>query len=191
MLGGQPRWVYIFAHPDWDPEQQRTVAIIGAVTDITERKQAEEALQESVDKYRQLFELESDAIFLIENETGQILEANTAAEAMYGYSRKELLCKKNSDLSAEPEETQRVTQSTPVVVNDVVFIPSRLHRKKNGAVFPVEITGRFFNWRGRSIHIAAIRDITARKHTDQLLRAFNRAAPVSYTHLTLPTKRIV
>jgi len=176
VLGGQSRWVYIFAHPDWDPEQQRTVAILGAVTDITERKYAEEALQESVDKYRQLFESESDAIFLIENKTGQILEANTAAGAMYGYSREELLRKKNSDLSAEPEETQHVTRDTPVVADDVIFIPQRLHRKKNGTVFPVEITGRFFNWHDQAVHIAAIRDITARKRTDRLLRAFNRGA---------------
>jgi PAS domain-containing protein len=51
--------------------------------DITERKHSEEALRESEERYRQLFELESDAILLIDNETGQILEANAAATAMY------------------------------------------------------------------------------------------------------------
>jgi PAS domain S-box-containing protein len=103
---------------------------------------------------------------LIENETGQIIEANTAASALYGYTYEDLLGKKNSDLSAEPEETRRVTETTPVVADRVVFVPLRFHRKKDGTVFPVEITGRFFVWRGRSVHIAAIRDITERKRAE-------------------------
>jgi PAS domain S-box-containing protein len=134
--------------------------------ELAERKRAEEALRESEDKYRQLFESESDAIFLIDNETGRILEANTAASALYEYSREELLGKKNSDLSAEPEETRRVTQTTPVIADQIVAIPLRSHRKKDGTVFPVEITGRFLVWRGRPVHIAAIRDITERRRME-------------------------
>jgi len=142
----------------------------GIVRDITERKRAEEALAESEERYRQLFEAESDAIVLIDNATGCILEANSAAAALYGYSKEELLSKKNSDLSAEPEETQRVTQTTPVDVNRVVTVPLRFHRKQDGSVFPVEITGRFLIRQGRSVHIAAIRDITERKQAEEELR---------------------
>jgi len=89
---------------------------------------------------------------------------------LYGYSKEELLSKKNSDLSAEPEETQRVTQTTPVDVNRVVTVPLRFHRKQDGSVFPVEITGRFLIRQGRSVHIAAIRDITERKRAEEALR---------------------
>ncbi len=149
------------------------IGVASLVQDVTERRQAEEALRESEDKYRQLFELESDAIFLIDNETGQILEANAAASALYGYPRQELLRKNNSDLSAEPEDTRRVTQTTPVITDQVVFVPLRFHRKRDGAVFPVEITGRFFTWRGRHVHIAAIRDITERVRTEEELRRLN------------------
>ncbi|HEY4689443.1 MAG TPA: PAS domain S-box protein [Anaerolineae bacterium] len=140
--------------------------------DITERKQMEAALRESEERYRQLFELESDVIFLIDNETGRILEANSAASEVYGYSREELLTKKNTDLSAEPEDTQRVTRTTPPVLDQVVNIPLRFHRRKDGTVFPVEITGRFFLWRGRSVHIAAIRDITERRRAGKALQMF-------------------
>jgi CheY-like chemotaxis protein len=49
-----------------------------------ERRQAEEALRESEENYRQLFEAESDAIFLIDNQTGNILQAHQVACAMYG-----------------------------------------------------------------------------------------------------------
>ncbi|GAB4580669.1 MAG: hypothetical protein Fur0022_34110 [Anaerolineales bacterium] len=139
--------------------------------DITKRKKAELALRESEERYRQLFEAESDAVFLIDNTTGQILEANSAAEAMYGYSREELLALKNSHLSAEPEETQRVTRTTPPDFEKVVPILLRWHRKKDGTIFPVEITGRFFQWKGRGVHIAAIRDITFRRQAEEKILA--------------------
>ena len=146
---------------------QQTLANLS--TEIDEHKQAEAALRESEERYRQLFDLESDAIFLIENATGRLLESNKAATLLYGYSREELLEMKNTDLSAEPEETQRVTQGSPVVEAQLVFIPLRMHRRKDGAVFPVEITGRFFTWRERAVHIAAIRDITARLEAEASL----------------------
>jgi PAS domain S-box-containing protein len=123
--------------------------------------------RQSEERYRQLFEAESDAIFLVDNDSGRILEANNAASVMYGYSREELLTKRNTDLSAEPEDTQRVTQETPTLVDQVVTVPLRIHRKKDGTVFSVEITGRFFTWQGRSVHIAAIRDITERVRSEE------------------------
>ncbi len=137
--------------------------------DVTRHVNAEEILRESEAKYRQLFEAESDSVFFIENENGQILEANSAAEKLYGYSRKELLSMKNTDLSSEPEQTEEVTKNSPINPDAVVSIPTRFHRKKDGTIFPVEITGRFFQWRGRNVHIAAIRDITERKQAQEAL----------------------
>jgi PAS domain S-box-containing protein len=135
--------------------------------------ETETALRESEARYRELFEAESDAIVLVDNETGRILEANGAAAAMYGYAREEMLKKLNTDLSAEPEETQRVTHGMPLVAARVVTIPLRLHRKKDGSVFPVEITGRFFRYQGRAVHIAAIRDITERTRALEQIRDLN------------------
>jgi PAS domain S-box-containing protein len=144
--------------------------ILSMFYDMTDQVNTQRELQESEEKYRQLFEAESDAIFLISNKDGTILEVNAAASAMYGYSKEELLKKKNSDLSAEPEDTRQVTQTTPIDRDRVVFIPLRYHRKKNGTVFPVEITGRFFEWHGHPVHIAAIRDITERRLVEEALR---------------------
>jgi PAS domain S-box-containing protein len=84
------------------------------------------AFHDSEERYRVLFELESDAIFLIDNEAGQILEVNPAASTLYGYSRAELLAKRNVDFSAEPEETRAATQAHQPRV------PVRFHRKKDG-----------------------------------------------------------
>jgi diguanylate cyclase (GGDEF)-like protein/PAS domain S-box-containing protein len=137
---------------------------------LIEPDPAEVALRESEERYRQLFEAESDAIFLIENDTGMILEANEAAASLYGYTRQDLFTMRNADLSAEPEQTRNVTHNSSIDADTVVKIPLRYHRKKDGSIFPVEITGRFFYWRGRSVHIAAIRDISERIQSEQTLR---------------------
>ena len=82
--------------------------IQGIVIDITERVEAEkrlqainEALKEGEEKYQELFELGSEAVFLIDNETGRVLESNTAASEMYGYTHKELLESYTRDLLAK------------------------------------------------------------------------------------------
>ena len=146
--------------------------------DVTARVIAEQALRESEEQYRVLFELESDAIFIIRNEDGQILEANHAATALYGYSRGELLSLKNTDLSAEPESTKKAT-NTHLPSDQVIAIPLRYHRKKNGDIFPVEITARFITWEGQSVHIAAIRDITERKKIEEELVKLSVTDPLT------------
>jgi PAS domain S-box-containing protein len=144
--------------------------VMGVSRDITGRKKAEEALRQSEMRYHELFELGGETVFLIDNETGRLLEANAAASEMYGYSHAELMAMRNTDLSAEPEDTRKVTATTP---EGSVVIPLRYHRKKDGAVFPVEIHGRFFLSGTRSVHVAAIRDITLRKQAEATLRESN------------------
>jgi PAS domain S-box-containing protein len=148
--------------------EERTAELIKANQklkgEIEERKRGEVALRESEEKYRELFEMESDAIFLIENSTGSILEVNQAASVLYGDRREELLQKKNTDLSSESEDTRAATQERRT------YVPVRYHRKKDNIVFPVEITARHFTWQEREVHIAAIRDITERKRAEEALQ---------------------
>ncbi|MEW5798930.1 MAG: PAS domain S-box protein [Bacteroidota bacterium] len=148
--------------PIFDSTTKKIIGVVLVFRDQTEERRAQRALIESEEKFKQLFEAESDAIVLVDNATGKILEANEAACTLYQYTREELLGKKNSDLSAEPEQTQRITQTTIPDKKRVVLIPLRFHKKKDGTRFPVEITGRFFFLQGKSVHVAAIRDISQR-----------------------------
>ncbi len=144
----------------------RLTGIVGLSRDISERKNAIEALQASEDKYRQLFDMESDAIFLIDNETGNILEVNESASVLYGYGREELLSMKQIDLSAEPEKTRQAA------MEHRGSVPLSYHRKKDGTVFPCEIVARHFIRNDRIVHIAAVRDITDRKQKeDEVLQS--------------------
>lgn len=161
-----------------DLRNELKLEVIKQQNEIRLRKEMEQALRESNQNYRDLFELEADAIFIIQNQDGAILEVNHVACSLYGYSREELLTLKNTDMSAEPEQTQAATQRT-APPDQVVKIPLRWHRKKDGTVFPVEITARFIHWKGRSVHIAAIRDITERQKAAQELQRLATTDPLT------------
>ncbi len=136
--------------------------------DLTERKRTEAALLESEAKYRGLFEMKSDAIFLVDDDTGKIIEANLAAANLYGYSREELLQLNRTDLSAEPEQTHTAS------LEQRIKVPVRFHKKKNGSILPVEITASRFSWKGRNVHISVIRDITEAQRSRESLEIARR-----------------
>jgi PAS domain S-box-containing protein len=140
------------------------------------RDARDRALRDSEETYRTLFEVETDALVLIDNATGQLLAGNPAAAQLYGYPQQELLGLRNTDLSAEPAETARVTTGTAIAPEVTIRIPLRYHKKRDGTVFPVEITGRFFTWRGRPVHLAAIRDISQRRLAESTLTRYQLLA---------------
>ena len=127
-----------------------------------DRQRNDKSRQQKQERYRRLFELEADALFLIDSTDGRILEANRAASDMYGYTREELLALRNMDLSAEPDSTRQATREEHKVV------PVRYHRRKDGSVFPVEITASHFEWEGRRVHVAAIREISGRLQAEKV-----------------------
>jgi len=88
------------------------------------------------------------------------MEANKTSEALYGYSQEEFMNLKQMDLTAEPEVSALSVRQT--VEDKFVHVPMRLHRNKNGAIFPVEIAASVFTYKDRQLICATVRDITAR-----------------------------
>lgn len=120
-------------------------------------KSREKSLIESEDKYRSIFIAAKDAIIVLDHETGGILNVNDSACELYGYTRDELLNLRNVNLSAEPDKTTAGLQA------ETNWIPLRYHIKKDGAVFPVEISINYhFTSNGQKISTAIIRDISTR-----------------------------
>ncbi len=128
-----------------------------------ERRRAEAELRASEARYRQLFEMESDAILLIDVGTLRIVDANRAAIALYGYERDELLGLTAADLSMQPE----VTASTIRSHTGAGRVPLRYHRRKDGTAFPVEIANNTLELGGRPTLLAAIRDVTERQRAEE------------------------
>ena len=135
-----------------------------AISDITDIWQIE-ALKVSEEKYRALFTAESDGIFVVDKETGIIIDCNDAITPMYGYLKDEMIGQPNTLVSAEPDATRAATQEVKRI------IPFRYHKRKDGSIFPVEITANVILINGRDVIIAAVRDISDKKLAQDALQA--------------------
>jgi PAS domain S-box-containing protein len=141
-------------HEETSDEIGKLAAAFNTMTESLRNREA--ALKDSEEKYRQLFELESDAIFLIDDGTGSILEVNKTASLLYGFSRDELLRMNEADLlSTHATVGQSFSEGSQVM-------PVHYHRKKDGAVFPVETSISRLSLQGRDVYISAVRDVTER-----------------------------
>ncbi|MBM9536090.1 PAS domain S-box protein [Desulfobulbus alkaliphilus] len=140
-------------------EDGQIVAHQGFYTDVTARKKAEE----SEEKYRLIFNMGVNAMFLVDNETTQILECNTKASQLFGYTPEKLVSMQMADLSTTPEATR---QACRVKVSK----QERVYRKKDGRLLSVEVTSEHFYLANRAVHIAAIEDITEKKQTEKALK---------------------
>ena len=148
-------------------------AIQGTILDITERKQAELALKVSEANYRHLFNAEPDAIIITDAETKRIVDVNPAALKLYGYSYDEICGLEAVTLSAEPQKSsnhirQILSQDSFEGTQEIV---QRLHKSKNGTVFPVEIGHGIYTRDGRKMICTVMRDISIRKRIADELAA--------------------
>ena len=135
---------------------------------IAKRKRAEEELLESEERYRQLFNKASDPIMLFDSGTREFLDANEAATKLYGYSREEFLKLTQTDITAEPEESDKTIKQT--VAGEISRIPLRYHKRKDGTIFPVEISSSTIKLGEKTVLCGMIRNITERKQAEEALR---------------------
>ncbi len=155
----------ILEERNWTKQEVKRFQIVGdLLINALVRQRTYQELRRSENRYRCLFETVSDAIFLVDPSTGRIVDANPAAESMYGYGRDELRQLSMSDLSAEPEKT---IQS--IAMRDE-HVPLRWHRRRNGTPFPVEILVSDFAGQDPHGVVAAIRDVAERVRTEETLR---------------------
>ncbi len=144
-------------------ENGAPMLISGVMSDITERKQAEESLQRSEERFRSLIEQASDGIFVADLE-GNYTEVNTSGCEMLGYTRDELLGMKVSDL-IRPEDYLRFDALRESLSKGESHMDEWLLKHKDGHCVPTEVSTRIFP-DGRWHAIA--RDITERKRQEQL-----------------------
>jgi PAS domain S-box-containing protein len=143
----------------------------GVRHDITERKQAEEALRESEEKHRKMFEEALDAIFIADAETGLVLDCNRAACELVGRKRSELIGKHQRILhpAGETEGEFSRTFSEHLRAGEGKVIETQIITAK-GEIKEAAIKANAFEIRGKKVIQGIFRDITQRKQAEQALR---------------------
>jgi len=150
-------------------------AVLVVAQDITDRKRAEEALAESEEQYRYLFENANDAIFTIDLR-GNFTSVNKAAEMLSGYPRAEALQQNIADvLPPEHLATARAMLATKLGGGD----PTRYEVElltKDGRRVPVEIGTTLVSRFGEPMGVQGVgRDMTERKRAEEeIKRHLNR-----------------
>jgi two-component system, cell cycle sensor histidine kinase and response regulator CckA len=150
---------------------QLTMANEKLLSEITERKQTEEALRESEEKYRRLHETMMDA-FVSVDMTGRVQETNQAYRAMLGYSEDELRNLTYKHLTPEPWHTfESSIVEGQVLVKGYSDVYCKEYRRKDGTIFPVELrTFLVKNAAGQAFAMwAIVRDISERRLAEETI----------------------
>ncbi len=159
---GTVRWLSGNALPQ--ANEDGTILWHGFITDITERRQTQEDLDESNEKYRGLSEASFEAIFFSEN--GRCIEQNMAAEIMFGYTNEEALGRYGTDWIA-PEYREMVMNNMLSGLEDPY---EAFALRKDGTTFPCMLRGRRMYYKGRNVRVTSLTDITQQKMAQDALQ---------------------
>ncbi|HBE17453.1 MAG TPA: hypothetical protein DEG17_12755 [Cyanobacteria bacterium UBA11149] len=174
---GSYKWILDRGQALWD-EAGNVVRMVGSHTDITEKRQAEEALRDSEAKFRAFLESASEAI-IVTNTLGKIVVFNAKAEDLFGYNRTEVLGKKvevliperyhyihsqdRADYQAHPSKRQ---------MNKTRYLSAR---RKDGSEFPIEAGLSSIETKDGHFIMTFLLDITERKKAEEEIKRLNES----------------
>jgi len=146
--------------------------VLSAFTGITALKQAEEALRESDERFRILFDYAPDGYYLSDL-TGNFVDGNKAAEALVGYNKEELIGKNFLKLKLLP--LNQIPRAAAALAKNVLGQPAGpeefVLNRKDGTQVAVEIRTHPVQIKGRTLVLGIARDITERKRATQMQAA--------------------
>ena len=150
--------------------------VLSMFDDITNRKNSEEALKKSEERFRQLFDGHS-FIMLVIDELGNIINANPAASAFYGWPVEEL-CKMHLDqiTTKPPLEVKSDLKKFKTTLLNTFSI---LHRTADGSLKDVDVVSNTIEIQGKVVFYCIIKDISELKQAEKQLKKLSVAVEQS------------
>ena len=148
------------------PKKSKTRSKKGKITKVssTEPNRVENALRESEEKFRTIFNNASDAFFFIDSE-GRFIDVNRGACELTGYNYDELLQMRPHDF-AGPDAAPLIPEHVREVQEKGSMLFETQINPKEGKPIPVEISARLIEYRGKKTFLAIVRDTTERKKAE-------------------------
>ena len=143
-------------------------AIVGSskiARDITERRRAQELLQQSEERHRKLFDNNPHPTWVYDRETLRFLAVNRAAIEKYGYSAEEFLAMTIKEIRP-PEDVPALLKNIKELSNTNGNMGIWKHRQKNGTDIDVEITSYRMNFAGREAVVVVAVDVSQRRRDE-------------------------
>ncbi len=153
--------------------------ILGTGIDITERKQAEEALRASKELFEKIFISQQDAIFLLDSAIPPtIIDCNPGATKIFGYTRHEMVGNTTDFLHIDDASLKKFQGYLCAAIDECgfLYLDEFRMKRKDGTVFPSEHSviplkdeqGKRIGW------VSVVRDITDRKQAKEQLQSLSR-----------------
>ena len=182
------RWWGFIGFDECEEEREWSAAEMGALGaaagtlgSAIRRRQVEEQLRVSEERYRAVIEQATDGIFLLDAETKRVVESNPACQKMFGYSAQELRGAEIYDLVAHPRGDVDATIGRTLKERRRL-VGGRKYRRKDGSLLDVEVGVSVISLRGRDVICTIVRDVTDRKRAEEALaRSENRLRTIIET----------
>ncbi len=168
----EPIWISINSQPLFSAGRAQPSAVIVSFTDITERKQAEEALRESTERFRGAFDYAAIGMALVGLD-GRWLQVNHSLCEIVGYSEQELLGMTLQSI-AHPDDLTDLDQLRQALAGEVRFHQEekRYLHKLGQVVRVLSSVSLVRHSQGQPLYfVAQMRDLTARKQAEEARRA--------------------
>jgi PAS domain S-box-containing protein len=182
------RWWGFIGFDECQEEREWSLAEIGALGaaagtlgSAIRRRQVEEQLRASEERYRAVIEQATDGIFLLDAESRRVVESNPAFQRMFGYSAEELRETEIYDLVAHPRWNVDATIERTLGERRRI-VGERRYRRKDGSLLDVEVGVSVISLSGREVICTIVRDVTGRKRAEEALtRSENRLRTIIET----------
>jgi PAS domain S-box-containing protein len=158
-------------------DKEAKIKYVFATKEINKKKEIERKLKESEEKYSNLFKFSNDGI-IIHNMAGEIIDVNKKALQLFGYEKDEILNLKMYQLHPR-SEIENITKMWNNFKKEGFNRGELKYKRKNGEIFPSEISNSLFKVGRKDLVQVSIRDITKRKETEERLRT----SETKYRHL--------
>jgi PAS domain S-box-containing protein len=156
----------VYTETLFDPSLVTYTNLLGVGIDITERKEAEERIAKSEQRFRNLSGASLEAIVFTED--GIIVDANEALNRLFGYEGDDLRGRQATGF-IEPER-RPFTDKRMRARTEGAY--ETLGLRKDGSTFPIEVNPREFEQDGKRLRISAVRDLAERRKIERQLKDY-------------------